>query len=433
MSARSGRRVLGAALAVLVGVGFFSAVDAADKLTLRLSKGTKAIAAVERDDQKWVSLDELSDALGWALKSSSLSGRVVMSFGQQQLTGFDGSAKWLANDQQAVETDEPVRFEEEMPYVCLSGIPVLVEYMTKVSTRWKTPMEELEVGGLAKPAGVKAALPKEIKRSLKTIILDPGHGGHDSGGRGKGLTDKEIALAVAKRLGPLLEEKGFKVLYTRTDDYFVTLPDRVALANQEGVDLFVSIHANATNTSKMSGSEVYIFNFYASSKEAEEVAKRENEGIVEDPLNTILRDLSKRSDDQASILAAGYVADALREDIAFHHRHKDILRAPFYVLSHTQMPALLIELGYLTNPKEVKMMKQNGVRDQFAKSILRGILAYRDAIETSPEIVSGGTGATNASRGHPDANPSRPGASPTEGRVPGMRQNALTESKPLLR
>lgn len=348
---------------------------------MRFPNSMKSLPVVQKSGWDWVSMDDVADGVGCSIKVSSLSGRVVMSYGHQQMTAFDGSNKLLLNQKEAVEIGQPVRFEGDIPYMELSGLPVVLEQLFQVNVRWKKPLEELEVGGVQKVTAVKGIFPSEVNRAMRKIILDPGHGGHDSGGRGKGLTDKQISLDVAKRVARMLEEKGFEVVMTRQDDVFVTLPDRVALANQASADLYVSIHGNWNPSSKASGSEVYIFNFYASSKEANEVAQRENMGVSQDALDIILRDLSKRSDDGESILAAGHVLAALQGGVNFQHRHQEILRAPFFVLSHTKMPAMLIELGYLSNSKELKAMKKEETKVQMAEAIVKGILAYKDAAE----------------------------------------------------
>lgn len=225
---------------------------------------------------------------------------------------------------------------------------------------------------------------------LRTIVLDAGHGGHDSGAVGPGgLMEKELVLDVTRRAAKLLEAQlGVKVLLSRDSDQFVALRDRTSFANRERADLFVSIHANAHRVAASEGLEVYFLSSEATDNAARQVAAAENSVIqLEKPaagragradiVKTILWDLAQSDFQAESSRLAEMVLDSMTQALRIPHR--GVKQAGFYVLGGAAMPAILIEIGFVTNPKEEKRLKESRYRDEIARAIVSGLADYKSA------------------------------------------------------
>ena len=221
---------------------------------------------------------------------------------------------------------------------------------------------------------------------LRFIVLDAGHGGHDPGATGpSGLQEKMVVLDVTKRLARMLEEGlGIKVVLTRTGDYFAPLRERTAFANAQRADLFVSIHANAHRASVSEGVETYFLSSEASDNEARQVAALEN-GVIQlesptsrgklDVLKTILWDLAQSEFQQESSRLAETVLDSMSQSLRIANR--GVKQAGFYVLGGAAMPAILVEVGFLTNKKEEQKLMNVRYREQVARAIYLGLAEYK--------------------------------------------------------
>ena len=229
-----------------------------------------------------------------------------------------------------------------------------------------------------------SSLIEQLGLTVKTIMIDPGHGGKDVGAAANGLYEKDIVLRAAKIIGAKLEARGFRVLYTRTTDVFIPLEERTAMANVRKADLFLSIHCNAVEDPAANGLEVYSLNL-ARTQDAVRVAARENAVSAKriSDLQIILTDLMLNSKVKESKDLAGQVQGNILKSV----RPKDPLRdrkqreAPFYVLMGAKMPAILVELGYLTNPEEAKRLNNQEYITRMADGIVNGVVAYKTTIE----------------------------------------------------
>ena len=235
----------------------------------------------------------------------------------------------------------------------------------------------------AKKAGSASVL-EQLGLTVKTIMLDAGHGGKDPGCMANGLTEKAFTLAMAKRIGGLLEKKGYTVLYSRGDDTFITLPDRPDMANKHNVDLFISIHLNANPSSEIYGLETYYLDS-AKTKDAAKVAARENAVSVQEisDLQFILTDLMLTSKVKESKSLAGCVQKAVMSSLRKGKQSTidhGVRSAPFYVLVGARMPAILVEFGYATNAKEAVNLKDSTYLDRQAQGVVDGIAAYKDQL-----------------------------------------------------
>jgi N-acetylmuramoyl-L-alanine amidase len=227
---------------------------------------------------------------------------------------------------------------------------------------------------------------REALQPLRLIVLDAGHGGHDSGAVGPtGVQEKDVALDVTRRVARKVEAGlGVKVVMSRDSDVFVPLRDRTNFANKQRADLFVSIHANAHPQSVSEGVETYFLSSEASDSGARQVAAIEN-GVVQlespnsrqraDVLKTILWDLAQSEFQEESSYMAETVLDSMSKTLNLVNR--GVKQAGFYVLGGAAMPAILIEIGFLTNRKEERKLATPEHREALARAIYAGLAEYK--------------------------------------------------------
>ena len=220
---------------------------------------------------------------------------------------------------------------------------------------------------------------------LSTIVLDPGHGGRDPGNVGPGRkNEKDINLTITHKLAALIREKTtYKVYLTRTGDRWVSLTDRARFANQFSVDktLFISIHCNSHPNPRVHGLESYIFDINATDGFAAKLAKWENNEEVINPIDYIFNDLSRRSVKKRSWEAARIIQSVLVDRLGTRNRNRSapdkmVRRAPFRVLVNAKMPALLVELGYLSNKREYKKLNSPAYQDKLTNALLKAIREF---------------------------------------------------------
>jgi N-acetylmuramoyl-L-alanine amidase len=235
-----------------------------------------------------------------------------------------------------------------------------------------------------------ASLTRALGLKLNRVVIDPGHGGHDQGTAGPhGLLEKELVLDVSLRLGKLIEqEMGAEVLFTRADDTFVPLERRTQFANEKRADLFISVHANSSSYPNISGVETYILNF-TDSRSALDVAMRENASSQKpiSDLRNIIEDISAHDKAQESREFASKIQASLHgfESHSFPGElNRGVKQAPFVVLIGTTMPAILTEIGFVTNPKEEALLKKPEYRQKLAESIFHGVLKYNESLSHLP-------------------------------------------------
>ncbi len=226
------------------------------------------------------------------------------------------------------------------------------------------------------------SLIRALGLKIGKIVIDPGHGGHDTGTIGPdGLEEKDLVLEVSRRLGKLLETRlGAEVVYTRKDDTFIPLETRTAIANQARADLFVSIHANSSHDAAARGVETYYLNF-TSSPEALEVAARENavseQSIYE--LQDLVKKIALKEKIEESREFAWDVQQSLHSGLAAKSpaiRDRGIKKAPFIVLIGANMPSILAEISFVSNPTDERRLATGEYRERIAESLYRGIAKY---------------------------------------------------------
>jgi N-acetylmuramoyl-L-alanine amidase len=240
------------------------------------------------------------------------------------------------------------------------------------------------------------SLSRQLGLKIKTIAIDAGHGGHDPGAIGRsGLKEKTITLDIAKRLAALVKERlGCTVVMTRDKDVFIPLEQRPFIAKSKGADLFVSIHVNANRKRKARGIETYIQSLRASDRDAMATAARENSmstkrlSELKSELDRIFADLAKDDKLEESLQLAYAVQGSLvgtMNPIKGNIVNLGVKRAFFYVLINTEMPSILAEVGFISNPDEEQLLRTDSYRQSIAEALFQGVKKYVEA--RSPQMM----------------------------------------------
>ncbi len=262
------------------------------------------------------------------------------------------------------------------------------EFASKIGSKYALSNENSFAGSYSSSASKSSS--KAVKSSRKKIVvLDPGHGGKDPGAIGySGVYEKNITLAMAKELKVILEKEGYKVHLTRSTDIFIPLRDRVKIARKYNADLFMSIHADSAVNRSATGLSVYTLSETASDKEAAALAERENKADVVAGLNLlehskevsdILINLAQRETMNRSSEFASFMVQEMRKSVKLRdntHRF-----AGFAVLKAPDVPSVLLELGYLSNRTEERLLKQKDYRRKLAVSASKAVEKYFDNMQ----------------------------------------------------
>jgi len=232
----------------------------------------------------------------------------------------------------------------------------------------------------------QTSLVRALGLKINRIVIDAGHGGHDSGTLGVGgIREKDVVLDVALRLGKLLHDRlGAEIVYTRSDDTFIPLETRTAIANKAQADLFISIHANSSPEAEVRGVEVYYLNF-TSDPDAMRVAARENavsNQSVHDLSDLVkkiaLKDKIDESKELASDVDTSLYSGLTKGNADLHNR--GVKKAPFVVLIGANMPSILAEISFVTNKDDAAELKKPEYRERVAESLYAGVARYAEAI-----------------------------------------------------
>jgi N-acetylmuramoyl-L-alanine amidase len=236
------------------------------------------------------------------------------------------------------------------------------------------------------------SIARQLGLGVSRIVIDPGHGGHDPGAKGGDVSEAELVLDVSLRLEKLLEKiPGVEVVLTRRSDEYVSLQERTAIANHESADLFLSIHANASNSAQVQGVETYVLNF-ATTLSAASVAARENAasgqnmGELPDVVKTIaLNNKLDESRDFAAFIQREMVARLRPANKAL--RDLGVKQAPFVVLIGAAMPSVLTEIAFMTNAQDTKLLKSSSYRQRIADALFEAIRSYQGSLKKGPTLA----------------------------------------------
>lgn len=240
--------------------------------------------------------------------------------------------------------------------------------------------------------------------NIKTIVIDPGHGGKDSGTLGTKrfkIYEKHVALAVSLKLGNYISEAfpDVKIIYTRDTDVFLELNERTEIANKSNADLFISIHCDGFTNPKPSGASVFVMGM-SKLKANMDVAMRENSAIyLEDNYQQKYDGFDPKSAESYivfSLMQNTYLNQSLKiaEEVESefsnraNRKSRGVKQAPFYVISRTNMPSILVECGFLTNPKEEEFLHSDLGQDYIASAIFRAFRSYKQNIEMPLDTVN---------------------------------------------
>lgn len=288
-----------------------------------------------------------------------------------------------------VKTTDGLVLHSTTPSEPASPAASIPEAPTRV-TMAPSPSLGPKVAGIASPAKRRNAGDSSLVRvfglKLGRVVIDAGHGGHDTGTIGpNGLMEKELVLDVALRLGKLVTDQlGTEVIYTRPDDTFIPLEDRTKIANREKADLFISIHANSSPEPNATGVETYFFNFN-SDRSGLELATRENatsSSSISD-LNDLLHKAVLKAKLEESRTFAEQVQKSLwASSVKMNMRSRDrgVRQAPFVVLIGATMPSILAEIGFVSNPHDEKLLRRTQQRQAIAEALLKGVLSYANTL-----------------------------------------------------
>jgi N-acetylmuramoyl-L-alanine amidase len=302
-------------------------------------------------------------------------------------TGPVKTAKLEAPKPEIVKPEPPVKVEAPKRIATLpKSSPELAARAAQIRQQLPSPPAVGPAARTASDVDLVRSLTRTLGLKVNRIVIDAGHGGHDQGTAGPGgLLEKDLVLDVAQRLGRLVQQRmGAEVVYTRSDDTFVPLEERTSIANRSHADLFLSIHANSSPAPEVAGIETYYLNF-TNSPEAMNVAAREN--AASDKSVYQLKDLIQKISLHDKLEESKQFADSMQNAMqAFNvrsfpsARNRGVRKAPFVVLIGASMPSVLTEIGFLTNPKQEKLLARPEYRQKVAEALYRGLHGYTQTL-----------------------------------------------------
>lgn len=337
-----------------------------------LSPGlSKDIVAMQ--GAQYIPLVKLCDEYGVKYSWDEIARTVALEGNGTRVVLRPSSGRMLLNGSER-RLDRPVVMDNGAVFVPLSFAGSNMEYL----------IEARKEGSIAVARPVYTG-----KFAIRTVVLDPGHGGKDGGAVGNRLqlVEKNYSLKAAHKIKEVLEEKGIKVVMTRSDDRFIPLPGRSDVANRVNADLFVSVHINASRSRNMRGFECYYLSD-ATDDNARATEALENSSLNVDEsavynnsksLSTTLWDMTLTENRAESAELARYITSAVEDTCLI--RNNGVKSARFYVLKHSSTPAVLVEMCYISHGPEESKLRDPDFMDEMTSAVARGILRYKDEYE----------------------------------------------------
>lgn len=238
----------------------------------------------------------------------------------------------------------------------------------------------------SQPSSKKLSIIRQLGLGVQRVVIDPGHGGKDPGCVGKnGTLEKDVVLTVSRLLKTLLEKDGLEVILTRGSDIFLPVENRTVIANQKQADLFISIHANATRNRKLSGVETFYLNF---SQDPSVIATAARENATSTKNISKMKDIIEKIIQNTKIPESKELAKDIQNNLVSSLSKKysninslGVKGGPFWVLIGAEVPSVLVEISFLSNPTEEKRLQSTQYRQRIAQGIYEGIMAYKHSLE----------------------------------------------------
>ncbi len=238
----------------------------------------------------------------------------------------------------------------------------------------------------SQPTSKNISIIRQLGLGIQRVVLDPGHGGTDPGCVGKsGTLEKNVVLDVSRLLKTLLEKEGLEVILTRGSDIFLPVENRTVIANQKQADLFISIHANATRNRKLSGVETFYLNF---SQDPSVIATAARENATSTKNISKMKDIIEKIIQNTKIPESKELAKGIQNNLVRSLSKKysninslGVKGGPFWVLIGAEVPSVLVEISFLSNPTEEKRLQSTQYRQRIAQGIYEGIMAYKHSLE----------------------------------------------------
>lgn len=321
-----------------------------------------------------------------ATRSVTRSQRVNLS---AKRSAADSDLATIAEPPKSLASDAAARTLDASPNVTRVSVLVPARHTDPSSEETAashTPASPSVAAAAKRDSSGDRSLVRVFGLKLGRVVIDPGHGGKDTGTIGpNGLMEKELVLDVALRLGRLIKDRlGAEVVYTRSSDVFIPLEERTKIANDQRADLFISVHANSSAESTATGVETYYFNL-TSDKKGLDLATRENATSVSsisdlgDMLHrAVLQAKLEESREFAQKVQRALWVNSARMNSKAHDR--GVRQAPFVVLIGATMPSILAEIGFVSNPHDEKLMKRSDQREKIAEALLRGVSQYANSL-----------------------------------------------------
>jgi N-acetylmuramoyl-L-alanine amidase len=334
---------------------------------------------VKIDGRHYILLIDVCTANGIEWEWDSVSGKIALRKNGREVIFLVGSKYYYAGEE-IKKMPEPAVMKNGSIYMPLQFAKYTIKRLFEVEEKSRVSGTE----AIPKREAIEAERPSEKKYRIKKVVIDPGHGGKDPGAISRtGLREKDIVLDVSRKIKMELEENGIEVIMTRDSDRFIPLSERTRIASRNDADLFVSIHANANRARWLRGFEVYYLseatddNARALATAENSVLKYEEDSFAKHTkdLDAIVWDLTFTENREESIELAGFICQEVGRVV--RPQENGVKRARFYVLKGAEMPAVLVELSYISNRLDEKNLRDSYYREDLAKGVAAGIIGYK--------------------------------------------------------
>lgn len=355
----------------------------------KISVGAEPFRSIARayviDGVIYLSVIEVMEALGFEGSWHAPAEKWMARKGDQVIAVMPGVAEIVSGDRR-------IRLENPPRYIG-DTLCVPAEFVKRALPRLLELSPRLQDVDAAPPPAVPDLL--AARYVLKRVVIDAGHGGHDTGARSpEGILEKDINLAIALKVRELLlRETDIEPILTRDSDFFVPLAGRTKIGNRAEADLFVSVHSNGSVNRAATGLETYFLSFEATDRQAARLAAEEN-AVVQfetdspfaafgegDDLTAILRDMTNAENMRASERLAAAVQARMVQMLGLPNR--GVKQAPFFVLVGSKIPAILVEVGFVSNPEEARKLASEETQWRLAGAIFQAVLHYDEVLASS--------------------------------------------------